>query len=223
MVKVKICGITNLEDALMAGKYGADLLGFIFVENTLRNVEMNIVKDIIFSLNTRGFSNVAKVGLFKDENQEKVSKIVKFCELDHVQLHGNETPEYCKELKTSVLKKCGRDIRIIKAFKVADKILSHGSYGMSDYDDADYLVFDTFKADLDGGTGKEFSWDILIEDRIDIKKQFFVAGGITPENVKEAVKRIQPYGIDVSSGVEEIPGKKDERLLKEFVKNAKSA
>jgi len=222
MVKVKICGITSLEDAVMACKCGADLLGFIFIENTPRNMEINVVKDIIFSLNMTGFSNVAKVGLFKDEEKEKASDIITFCGLDHVQLHGKEDPEYCKALKMSVSEKCERDIKIIKAFKIADKILPNGDHDISEYDSTDYLVFDTFKAGLDGGTGKEFDWEILIQDRVNIKKQFFVAGGLTPENVKEAVKRIQPYGVDVSSGVEEITGKKDEKLLKEFVKNAKS-
>ena len=212
---VKICGLTNLEDALKAAEYGADLLGFIFVSGTPRAIEKEQAKEIIASLSRE----VGKVALFKDEDLEKVADIVSFCGMDYVQLHGNENPGYCKELKSLLEKKYGVTVKIIKTFKVAEKVIPHGDYGPADYEEADYLLFDTFHPELAGGTGAGFDKDILTKEKID--KPFFIAGGLTPENVSGAIEKVSPYGVDTSSGVEKEPGKKDENLLKEFIQNAK--
>lgn len=222
MVKVKICGITNSEDAAAACSNGADFIGFIFVEGTPRAVVKDTVKDIMTSLNEKGVIGIGKVGLFKDKAVETVSETIVFTGLDFVQLHGKESPAYCNELKKNVLEKTGKTIKVIKTFKVSDEIIKHDAFDISHYVDADYFLFDTFSANLDGGTGTGFEWDILTRNRDKIIKPFFLAGGLNLENVAEAIKKVKPYGVDVSSGVEITPGKKDGKLLKEFIKNAKS-
>jgi len=219
-VKVKICGLTNLEDAAAACKYGADLLGFIFVKGTPRYI--GNIKNIILDLPAEVKSAAGIVGLFRDEELDEVAGIVSECGLDHVQLHGDETPEYCRELKDILQKKHNMALKIIKTFKVADAILPHGKYSFEDYENADYFVFDTFHPHVMGGTGLRFDWKVLIKERDRIKKPFFIAGGLTPENVPEAIKAVCPYGVDVASGVESSPGRKDEKLLKEFIHNAKN-
>ncbi|MEA3489573.1 MAG: phosphoribosylanthranilate isomerase [Candidatus Omnitrophota bacterium] len=222
MVKVKICGLTNLEDAVRSGEYGADLLGFIFVEGTPRAVDRETVKDIISNLPGDLRVKTARVGLFKDSPVEEVAEVVAYCGLDHVQLHGNETPAECSRLKAALEHDYDREVRIIKVFKVKERILPQGKYVIDDYGDADYYVFDTFHTGIAGGTGRIFDWDVVISERDNIKKPFFIAGGLTPLNVTDAVRAVRPYGVDVSSGVEKVPGKKDENLLKEFIENAKA-
>ncbi len=226
MVKVKICGVTNLEDARKACDYGADLIGFIFIGGTPRAVEGDAVRNIIMGLPGDCKNRVGRVGLFRDMKLERIAEAVSFCDLDHVQLHGSETPGDCGSLRTILEQKYHRQVKIIKAFKVKERILPHGhaaqkQYGPGDYDAADYFVFDTFHPDIPGGTGESFDWGVLIREKDRIKKPFFIAGGLRPENVSDAVKAVRPYGVDVSSGVEKSPGKKDEKLLKEFVENAK--
>lgn len=223
MVKVKICGITNVEDVEAAAECGADLIGFVFVKRTPRYIEPEKVKDIINTLEEKGFSKVSKVGLFKDEDEKTVIETVLLCGLDRVQLHGDEDPEYCITVKRTLKEKYGHDVKIMKVFKVSDKILPHGKYVMKDYAGADEYVFDTFHPDISGGTGTGFDFAIIRDQKNKIDKPFFIAGGLTPGNVKRTVLEVNPYGVDVSSGVEKMPGKKDALLLKEFVTNAKSA
>ena len=213
-MKVKICGITNEYDAAKACEYGADYLGFIFVQNTPRIVEPEKAKEITESL-PRG---VGKVGLFMDNVIDKVADVVILCDLDHVQLHGGESPDYCRQLKEALGRR-GRDISIIKALRVSEKILGTSA---SEYIHADYFVFDTFQPGTPGGTGSKFNWDVLKEQRDEIEKPFFLAGGLNPENVAEAIRIVDPYGVDVASGVEKFPGRKNEYLLKEFIENAKN-
>jgi phosphoribosylanthranilate isomerase len=215
MVKVKICGITNIEDALYSCKAGADLLGFVFVSGTKRAVTPEKAKDIIGGLPC-GVCD--KVGLFKDEALDKVSECAVFCGLDHVQLHGDESPLYCAGLKRSLNAK-GSKARIIKTFKIGAPG-APASFENDLYPEAEIYLFDTFHAVLPGGTGDVFDWEIL--RRTKIGKPFFLAGGLTPENVARAVLTAKPYGVDVSSGVEASPGKKDLRKIKEFIDNAKS-
>ncbi len=221
MVKVKICGITNVEDALLAFEYGADLLGFIFVKGTPRYVEnvSDIIKDLPAELKDKG----GIAGVFRDEKPEVVVETVARCGLDHVQLHGEESPDYCRALKEALLEGHGPGVRIMKTFKVKEKILPHGSCAFGDYEDADYFLFDTFHPGLPGGTGLRFDREALIREKDKIKKPFFIAGGLTPGNVSEAVRAVRPHGVDVSSGVERSPGKKGRDLLKEFIENAKNA
>lgn len=213
---MKICGVTNLKDALASCESGADFLGFIFIKGTPRAVTEDTVKSIVHGVSA---CKVGKVGLFKDTSLEEVARIVSFCDLDHVQFHGSESPGDCVSLKVLLNKNYGRSVKIIKAFKVRDRILPNGQYDLTDYEGADYFVFDTFDKEMSGGTGKSFRWEVLLEEKI--AKPFFIAGGLTPGNVLEAVKRVSPYGVDASSGVEDEPGKKNLKLVKEFIQNAK--
>lgn len=213
MVKVKICGVTNEADARMALESGADLLGFIFIEGTPRAVEKETVREIVSALGAaEGIT-----GLFRDESVDVVAETVRYCGMDYVQLHGKESPEYCRALKEYV------PVKVIKAFKVADSVLPHDSYSFKDYESVEYFVFDTFHPDISGGTGSRFDWKVIKDIREDIPRPFFVAGGLDPYNVGDAVKEVRPYGVDVSSGVEAVPGKKDSKLLKEFIENAKKS
>ncbi|MDP8258071.1 MAG: phosphoribosylanthranilate isomerase [Candidatus Aadella gelida] len=223
MVKVKICGITNIEDAEAASRYGADLLGFIFVEGTPRYIEKSSAGKIIETLNSSGFSDIKKVGLFIDEEIDSVVDAVSLCGLDCVQLAGSETPAYCSILKEKLLEKCERNINIIKVFKVAEKILPNGSYDITEYENVDNYIFDTFDPQKAGGIGKQFDCEIILREKDKLQKPFFIAGGLTADKVQDIVQTVTPYGVDVSSGVEREPGKKDAVLLKEFIQNAKSA
>jgi len=205
LVKVKICGITNLEDAVRACEYGADLIGFIFVKGTPRVVVAGDVEKILSGISPDLRGKVDRVGLFRDEKPEVVEEAVASCGLNCVQLHGS--------LKDAL----GRELKIIKTFKVKESILPAGGFGVKDYIDADFFVFDTFHPEIAGGTGVRFDWEVIKKEKPHIEKPFFVAGGLTPENVSDAVKTVCPYGVDVSSGVENSPGKKDGKLLKEFI------
>jgi len=206
MVKVKICGITELQDALKAHELGADFVGFIFFENSPRKIDTVRAETIIKGLP----EGLLKVGLFLNQDEEYVRRAAGKCGLDMLQLHGDESPEYCAGLR--------KDFKIMKSFKIKD---ASSLEGVNDYDDVDFYLFDTYVKGMPGGTGKSFDWDILKGKTF--KKGIFLAGGLKPENVGAAVGRVSPYAVDVASGVEKAPGKKDYRLLKEFIDNAKNA
>lgn len=205
MVKVKICGVTNPDDALKVYEFGADLIGFVFFENSPRRIKPSLARDIIRNLP----QNILKVGLFLDEDIGLVRDTAKDCGLDMLQLHGAESVEYCEKL--------GREFKIIKSFKVKDE---ESVKIVNDFTGADYYLFDTYVKGVPGGTGLTFEWDILKGKKF--KKPFFLAGGLNPGNVKQAIIAVSPYGVDVASGVEKSPGKKDYKLIKEFISNAKN-
>ncbi len=206
MVKVKICGMTDLRDALKAHELGGDLVGFVFYEGSPRKVDPEHARVIIEDLPRE----LKKVGLFLDQDAGTVRYIAKRCRLDVLQLHGSESPEYCKSL-------AGEDHKIMKAFRVKD---AQSVENVNNYKEAvDYYLFDTYVKGVPGGTGKTFNWDIIAGKKFD--KPFFLAGGLNPKNVTEAILRTSPYAVDVASGVEKAPGRKDFKLLKEFMDNAK--
>ncbi len=217
MVKVKICGLTNREDAVKAYELGADYLGFIFVEGTIRYRED--LKDVILSLPDELKKRAQPVGLFKDEDLEKVTETALACDIGYLQLHGDESPSYCRDLKEALK----GSVKIMKVFKVKEEVLPVKYHILDDYVDADFFVFDAFHVELAGGAGVKFGEEVLMKEREKIKKPFFVAGGLTPGNVSSLIKKLRPYGVDVSSGVEKSPGRKDEKLLKEFIENAKKS
>jgi len=201
MVRVKICGITSFEDAMTAVEAGADALGFVFYDKSPRNINPLLAAKIIAALPPF----VQTVGLFVNEETEKVNWTAGFCGLDLVQLHGDEEPEECGEVER----------RVIKAFRVKD---AASIASLPKYQVAGYLL-DAWCPDAYGGTGKSFNWELAAE-----AKQYgpvVLAGGLTPENVAEAVRTVQPYGVDVSSGVESAPGKKDPDKVREFIRRAK--
>lgn len=203
MIKIKICGITNKQDAINAVGLGVDMLGFVCYKKSKRYVEPKIIKDIVNELPPY----VAKVGVFVDEDFEKVSEIAQDCLLDILQFHGEESPEYCNKFKDSY--------KVIKAFRIKDK---NSLKGINDYN-ADFYMLDTYSPKLVGGTGQCFNWDVLAG--YEFLKPVILSGGLTPLNVSQAIDVVSPYGVDVSSGVEDSPGKKDPELMKKFVEKVR--
>lgn len=205
-IKVKICGITNAEDANAAIDLGADALGFIFVPDTPRYIEPHEAKQIVGNLPPF----ITTVGVMADKNIGDVSKIIKICGLNAVQLHGSETPKYCSTLYLNCR------TAIIKGFRIKDRnsLLPIPEYKVNAY------LLDTYVKGKKGGTGETFNWDLANE----AKKygKIIIAGGLTHLNVAQAVQHIRPYAVDVSSGVEASPGRKDHTKVEEFIKNARA-
>ena len=201
-IKIKVCGMTSLEDTLVAVEAGADAVGFIFYKKSPRSVTIKTVREIVGELPPF----IDAVGVFVNESVEQVNKIADRCKLDRIQLHGDESPAFCKKIRR----------RVIKAIRVKDlKSLKK----LSDFRVNGFLL-DSFSEDQRGGTGKVFDW-ILVHPA---KKYgaVFLAGGLTPNNVRQAINRVKPYGVDVCSGVENLPGIKDHEKVKAFIKNAKA-
>lgn len=203
-VRVKICGITNLEDASAAVDAGADALGFIFYESSPRKVSLEAAASIIRELPPF----VAKVGVFVNEKEQTMLIAAAQIGLDTLQLHGEEPP--APWLSCS--------LKTIKAFRVRD---ADSLQGLRAYDTSAWLL-DSFVPDKPGGTGAKFNWDLAVEAR-KIGRPIILAGGLTPENVAEAVHKVRPFAVDVSSGVESSPGKKDHTKVRRFIAAAKAA
>lgn len=195
---IKICGIINVEDALKATDLGADALGFVFYEKSPRKIAKEKAKEIIDSLP----KEIVKVGLFVDELEEKVSEITSYCDFDILQFHGDETPDYCKKFPQ----------KIIKAFRIKNK---ESLANIPKYE-VDYYLLDAYSEVAPGGTGRTFNWDLAREAK-KFGRPIILSGGLNPKNIVEALKKVSPFGVDVSSGVESSPGKKDHRKLKEFI------
>lgn len=221
MLKVKICGLTNLDDAVNAVKYGADFIGFVFVKGTPRAVEIEKAGKIISGIPEELKEKAVSVGLFADADTDEIVNAVSRCDLGFIQLHGSEDRDYCVRLKETLREVRGDGgCKLMKAVKVLDKIEASDIEG---YDTVDLFLFDTFVPGVKGGSGKCFNWEILKEAEHTINKSYLIAGGLTPSNVSEAVRRVRPYGVDVSSGVEKEAGIKDKAMVKEFINNAKKA
>lgn len=201
-IKVKICGMTQLQDAEFAVEQGADAVGFIFYKKSPRAVTMKTVREIISKLPPL----VDTVGVFVNESVDRVNKIADYCGLDLVQLHGEESPAFCKNIHR----------RVIKAFRVKDlqSIKQLEKFPVSGF------LLDTFSDNLHGGTGKTFDWTLALP----AKKMgpVILAGGLTPRNIRQAVSQVRPYGVDVCSGVEKSPGIKDLEKVRAFLKNIRS-
>ncbi len=201
IVKVKICGLTNYADAKAAMDMGADILGFNFYPKSPRYIDVERAADIIARL--PAFIDICAV--FVNEKMEEITKAFRMCHMDWVQLHGDETPEFCDQFKNI-------NVRTIKAVRIAsDQDIEYVKKYFTDS-----LLLDTFDRDQYGGTGKQFDWRLL--GHVDIDKRILLAGGITPENAPEAVKT-GVYGIDICSGIESEPGKKDHKKMEELFEN----
>lgn len=186
---------------MVAVEAGADALGFVFHPPSPRNVTPDKAAGIIAQLPPF----IQCIGLFVDQPPEKVNQTVTHCRLDLVQLHGDESPDYCKLVKS----------RIIKAIRVKDRI---NLENMRIYQVSAFLL-DAWSPQAHGGTGVTFDWELAVA--ASGKGRIILAGGLTPENVADAVRTVKPYAVDVSSGVEISPGKKDPEKILEFVKRAK--
>jgi phosphoribosylanthranilate isomerase len=203
VVKVKICGITNLEDAQAAVKAGCDALGFIFYKKSPRYISPRKACQVIAQLPAQ----VATIGVFVNSRQKTVKRIAGFCRLSMLQFHGNESPAFCRRFK---------GYKIIKTIKVKDKI---DVQKLLRYDVFAFL-FDTWAQDQMGGTGRQFDWSLL-KHLSGIKAPLFLSGGLSQKNVKRAVRLYRPDWVDVSSSLERRPGKKDHGRMKKFVQAAK--
>jgi phosphoribosylanthranilate isomerase len=204
--RVKICGITNIEDAHAAADLGADALGFIFVPDTPRYVKPQVAERIISHLPPF----ITTVGVFADAPLETISQTIRVCGLNVVQLHGSETPEYCSEVGAR------NRVPLIKAFRIKDR---HSLSPIPKYEVSAYLL-DTYVKSKKGGTGETFNWDLAEEAKAYGK--IIIAGGLTPRNVAQAIRHVRPYAVDASSGVESSPGKKDHAKIKAFIENVRT-
>jgi len=203
-VVVKICGITNVEDGLAAAAAGADALGFIFYEQSPRYVPVEKAATVIRDLP----APIVKVGVFVDADEDTVYRAIRECGLNLLQFHGSESPEYCVQF----------GLMSMKAFQVRD---AQSLTRLTDFK-TDAWLLDAYSPNKLGGTGEKFNWDLAIEAR-KLGRPIFLAGGLTSENVAEAVRQVEPYAVDVSSGVEASPGKKDYGKVKAFIDAAKGA
>jgi len=203
MTRVKICGITNLDDALYAAESGADALGFVFYPNSPRYIEPEAAQAIIQRLPPC----VTTVGVFVNEPAEQVNEIIRLTGIQIVQLHGDESPEDCATIERPV----------IKAFQVSEWFdVQH----LSAYSVHAYLL-DAYHPRQRGGTGHIFDWAIAREAKE--YGRIILAGGLTPENVRQAIEVVRPYAVDVSSGVEWSPGVKDREKVKRFLARARAS
>ncbi|MBZ0169343.1 N-(5'-phosphoribosyl)anthranilate isomerase [Candidatus Methylomirabilis lanthanidiphila] len=204
MIRVKICGITSRDDAWAAVEAGADALGFIFVEGTPRYIEPEAAAAIIAQLPPF----VTTVGVFIDRTPEEIERIVRVCGLSLIQLHGQESPDGCSRLHAP----------FIKAIRVQGE---RDLEAIDCYPQARAFLLDTYAADRPGGTGRTFPWEIAA--RAAQRATIILSGGLTPKNVALAVRQVRPYAIDVCSGVEAAPGRKDYHKVREFIEQARKA
>jgi len=202
MTHIKICGITNLADARYASGAGADYLGFIQDSNSPRYVEPSMAKDIIAWV-----YGAQSVGVFVDSTPDEVNAIAASAGFDLVQLHGSESPAVCAAVDAPVIKA----LKIWPTTSAPELELAMAAYA----DVVDHFLLDTGSVKAAGGTGESFDWSIL--ESIDIPKPWFLAGGLSDDNVQSALEHAAPFGVDVSSGVEESPGRKDFELIDSFV------
>ena len=203
MVRVKICGITNFQDASNAVKLGVDALGFIFASSP-RKIMSEKARDIICAIPPF----VKTVGVFVNENPDTIRKIIQFCGLDLVQLHGDESPEICHELMPYTIKafrpKNEKDLSAIRPY--VGRIRA--------------VLFDTYSEGKRGGTGKTFDWDLAIKGK-ELGVPVILAGGLTPSNIETAISTVRPFAVDVNSGVEDGPAKKSPALIKRLMETIK--
>jgi phosphoribosylanthranilate isomerase len=207
MTRVKICGITNALDGTIAAEAGADLLGFIFYPPSPRSVTPEVARRVVAEAR-RASPDVRAVGVFVDEDPQTMRHIAARCDLDVVQLHGREPPEVVEMLFED-----GLDV--FKAFRVRDTAFLAA---MERYRPTAYLL-DAYVPNRPGGTGQTFDWALALTAQS--RGPILLAGGLTPDNVSQAVRTVRPWGVDTASGVESTPGKKDHRKVQRFVAAAK--
>lgn len=202
MTKVKICGITNFEDAQLSVKFGADALGFNFYRKSSRYIEAEKVREIVGKLP----KEVLKVGVFVNETLEKIIEIAKIAKLDAIQLHGEETPEFAAELKQKT------NLEIIKAFRVSPTFKPEDVLQYQ----VDAILLDAYNPKEHGGTGETFEWEIAKKVQ-EIFPKMYLAGGLSEKNLMKLLRQFELFAVDVCSGIESEKGKKDESKLRKFL------
>ena len=203
-VKVKICGITSAADAEAAVLAGADALGLMFFPGSPRFVALERAREMALRLPP----HILRTGVFADPDPSEVLAAIQHCQLNLLQFHGAETPEFCQQF----------GLMTMKAFRIqnADSLLLMSAYH------TDAFLLDSHVAGMPGGTGQTFNWELALEAKR-FGKPIFLAGGLTAQNVTEAVRKVQPFGVDVSSGVEQSPGKKDAGTMRDFIAAVRGA
>ena len=199
MTLVKICGITNLDDALAAVRAGADALGFNFYKPSPRYITPQAAREIIEQLP----ESLLTVGVFVNEESENVRKIANEAGLRALQLHGDETPEYCRELA---------DYYVIKTFAVSDEFDIRAAHEYK----VEAVMLDTKHNSLRGGTGEVFDWSVAQKAVLTIPK-LFLAGGLSPENIENAVEIVRPFAVDACSSLEDSSAKKNNERMRVFI------
>jgi len=202
MTKVKICGITNLEDALLSAKFGADALGFNFYPQSPRYIEAEKVREIVEQLP----NDILKVGVFVNESLDKIVEIAATAKLDAIQLHGEETPAFVREVKAKT------NLEIIKAFRVSDKFKPEEVLNY----EVDAVLLDAYSPREHGGTGETFDWEIAKKVQ-EIFPKMYLAGGLSQDNIARAISDVRPFAIDACSCLENEKGKKDKVDLINFI------
>jgi phosphoribosylanthranilate isomerase len=202
-VKVKICGITSPADGNIAAEAGADMIGLMFYDKSPRNISIATAKTIAQAVPPY----LMKVGVFVNPDEELVMRAIGECGLSLLQFHGDETPEFCTQF----------GLMCMKAFRIRN---AESLDALAKYHTDAYLL-DAYSNEARGGTGEKFNWDLAI-DAQKFGKPIVLAGGLTPENVADAVCKVHPFAVDVSSGVESAPGKKDAAKVRAFITAAKS-
>lgn len=202
--RVKICGITRVEDALAAARAGADAIGFVFDPNSPRCVSLDRARAIARALPPF----ITVVGLFVDAAPERIREALSRLDLDLLQFHGTETPEQCRQYARPY----------VKAIRMHPDVDLRAEARR--YADAAGLLLDSFVADVAGGSGRAFDWERIPRD---LARPLILAGGLTPGNVGEAIRRVHPYAVDVSSGVEQSKGVKDPDKIAAFLKAVRDA
>jgi phosphoribosylanthranilate isomerase len=202
--KVKICGITSIADALAAADAGADMIGLMFYEKSPRRISLALAAEIARAVSPF----VLKVGVFVNPEEALVTRAIAECGLSVLQFHGDEPSEFCTQF----------GLMSVKALRVKDA----DSLAALEKFQTDAFLLDAFSKSGLGGTGEKFNWDLAAAAQ-KFGKPIFLAGGLTPENVADAVKQVRPFAVDVSSGVESAPGKKDAAKVRAFIEAAKVA
>lgn len=203
MTKVKICGLTRAEDIYAVNKWQPEYIGFVFARS-----KRQVTKELAADLKALLDPQIRSVGVFTDAPADQIVNLAEHKIIDVVQLHGHENENYIKELKRNIL------CPIVKAVRVKE----YAQVGQALESKADYLLFDAYSEAAMGGMGEVFDWTLLK----DIKRPYFLAGGLSPENVRKAIRICHPYGVDVSSGVE-TAGIKDTIKVREFIQAANKA
>ena len=193
MTEIKICGMTNLSDAINAAECGADALGFIFYRKSPRYIEPGVAREITRKLP----DSVCKVGVFVNHDAEEIKEIVEFCGLDLIQLHGDESPEYCRQFPKS---------RLIKAVGEISRLLAYPVRA---------VLVDAIDPERYGGTGEKSDWDLAV--RVKENYALILSGGLNPDNICQAIEIVSPDAVDINSGVERSPGKKDPEKVREII------
>ena len=201
--QVKICGITSLADAQAAAEAGADALGFVFYNNSPRYMTISAVAGLF----KKSPLHIMRVGVFVNAPKDFICQAVAECGLSLLQFHGDEPPEFCTQF----------GVMSMKAFRIRD---AESLKELPKYS-TDAWLLDACSSESLGGTGEKFNWNLAVEAQ-KFGRPIFLAGGLKPENVADAVRRVKPFGVDVASGVESSPGKKDRAKVQAFIRAVRS-